>query len=64
MVAFSPLRRGILTGRFKKSDDFPESYFRKESRKYSREIFPNNLDSVYAIQVFHSSFQSGTIATI
>jgi len=42
IVAYSPLGRGLLTGRFKSPDDF-EDLFRKNTPRYSAENFPNIL---------------------
>jgi len=49
MVAYSPLGRGMLTGRYKSADDFEEGDFRKISPQYSAENFPKNLKLVHEI---------------
>ncbi|KAF5378933.1 hypothetical protein D9757_008748 [Collybiopsis confluens] len=46
VVAYSPLARGILTGRFTSPDDFEESDFRKIVPKFQKENFPKILDVV------------------
>jgi len=43
IVAYSPLGRGLLTGRYKSPDDFEEGDFRKYIARYSKENFPNIL---------------------
>jgi len=43
IVAYSPLGRGLLTGRYKSPDDFGEGDFRKFVPRYSKENFPNIL---------------------
>lgn len=44
VVAYSPLGRGFLTGRFKSPDDFEEGDFRKFAPRFSKENFPKNLE--------------------
>merc|ERR1712093_36495 len=46
IVAYSPLGRGFLTGRYKSPDDFEEGDFRKMSPRFSKENFPKNLELV------------------
>jgi len=46
IVAYSPLGRGFLTGRFKSPDDFEESDFRRSSPRFSGENFYKNLELV------------------
>jgi len=43
IVAYSPLGRGLITGRYKSPDDFEEGDFRKYIARYSKENFPNIL---------------------
>jgi len=43
IVAYSPLGRGLLTGRYKSPEDFEEGDFRKLVPRYSKENFPNIL---------------------
>ncbi len=44
LVAYSPLGRGFLTGRFKKFDDLPANDFRRNSPRFQPENFQKNLD--------------------
>jgi aryl-alcohol dehydrogenase-like predicted oxidoreductase len=43
IVAYSPLGRGLLTGKYTGPDDFEEGDFRRAIPRYSRENFPNIL---------------------
>jgi len=43
LVAYSPLGRGFLTGKYKSPDDFEEGDFRKIVPRYFEENFPKNL---------------------
>jgi aryl-alcohol dehydrogenase-like predicted oxidoreductase len=45
-VAYSPLGRGFLTGRFKSIDDLPEDDFRRVSPRFEAENFDRNLELV------------------
>ncbi len=45
-VAYSPLGRGFLTGRFQSPDDFSENDFRKHSPRFQGENFKKNLQLV------------------
>ena len=49
-VAYSPLGRGFLTGRFRTPDDLPEDDFRRSSPRFQGENFQKNLDLVARIQ--------------
>ncbi len=42
-VAYSPLGRGFLTGRFKKPEDIPEDDFRRHNPRFQGENFRKNL---------------------
>jgi aryl-alcohol dehydrogenase-like predicted oxidoreductase len=42
-VAYSPLGRGFLTGRFKRSEDLPPNDFRRSSPRFQGENFQRNL---------------------
>ena len=42
-VAYSPLGRGFLTGRFAKFEDLPEQDYRRFSPRFQGENFPKNL---------------------
>ncbi|KIW10089.1 hypothetical protein PV08_11049 [Exophiala spinifera] len=44
IVAYSPLGRGILTGRYRSPDDFPETDFRRMIPRFSAENFPKVLE--------------------
>ncbi|KAJ6510521.1 NADP-dependent oxidoreductase domain-containing protein [Mycena sanguinolenta] len=46
IVAYSPLGRGLLTGRYKSPDDFEKDDFRLTIPKYSAQNFPKILDVV------------------
>src|SRR3954454_3992311 len=45
-VAYSPLGRGFLTGRFHSPDDFEEGDFRRGHPRFAGENFQRNLDLV------------------
>ena len=49
-VAYSPLGRGFLTGRFKSYDDLEENDFRRSSPRFMGDNFNKNLDLVKAIE--------------
>ncbi|KZT18978.1 Aldo/keto reductase [Neolentinus lepideus HHB14362 ss-1] len=58
VVAYSPLGRGLLTGRYKSPDDFGEGDFRSSIPRYSKENFPNILkitDGLKAIGERHGA---------
>jgi aryl-alcohol dehydrogenase-like predicted oxidoreductase len=46
LVAYSPLGRGFLTGRFQSPDDFPEGDFRRSNPRFQAENFRRNLELV------------------
>ena len=48
-VAYSPLGRGFLTGRFKSVDDFEENDYRKYSPRFQGDNFKKNLKLVDTI---------------
>jgi aryl-alcohol dehydrogenase-like predicted oxidoreductase len=50
LVAYSPLGRGFLTGRFASIDDLPEDDFRRSSPRFQGENFQKNLDLVRQIE--------------
>ncbi|KAJ7119570.1 NADP-dependent oxidoreductase domain-containing protein [Mycena epipterygia] len=50
IVAYSPLGRGLLTGRYKSPDDFEKDDFRLTIPKYSKENFPKILSVVEKLQ--------------
>src|SRR5882724_5032870 len=45
-VAYSPLGRGFLTGRFRTLDDLPPDDYRRNSPRFQSENFQKNLDLV------------------
>src|SRR4051795_10227915 len=49
-VAYSPLGRGFLTGRFKSPDDFPEDDFRRFHPRFTGENFQKNISLVHEIE--------------
>ncbi|KAI0072150.1 Aldo/keto reductase [Panus rudis PR-1116 ss-1] len=64
VIAYSPLGRGILTGRYKSPDDFDESDFRRQVPRYSKENFPNIfklVDGLKAIGERHKA-SAGQVA--
>jgi len=63
VVAYSPLGRGLLTGKYKSQDDFEEDDFRRTVPKYSKENFPKILhiaNEIGAIGAKHGS-QASTV---
>jgi len=50
LVAYSPLGRGFLTGRFKKFDDLSADDYRRHSPRFQGENFQRNLDLVKRIE--------------
>jgi aryl-alcohol dehydrogenase-like predicted oxidoreductase len=49
-VAYSPLGRGFLTGRFRSIDDLPADDYRRSSPRFQGENFQKNLDLVQHIE--------------
>ncbi len=49
-VAYSPLGRGFLTGRFKTTDDLPADDFRRTSPRFQGDNFRKNLQLVKEIE--------------
>ena len=49
-VAYSPLGRGFLTGRFRSPEDFDDDDFRKHQPRFQGESFQRNLDLVARVQ--------------
>src|SRR3954452_18221998 len=49
-VAYSPLGRGFLSGRFQSPDDFEEGDFRKHHPRFQGENFQKNLDLVERVK--------------
>jgi aryl-alcohol dehydrogenase-like predicted oxidoreductase len=50
LVAYSPLGRGFLTGRFRSPDDFPEGDFRRNNPRFQGENFYANLRLVERVR--------------
>lgn len=49
-VAYSPLGRGFLTGRFQRPEDIPEGDWRRKSPRFQGENFQKNLRLVARVQ--------------
>ncbi|HEY8148720.1 MAG TPA: aldo/keto reductase, partial [Vicinamibacteria bacterium] len=49
-VAYSPLGRGFLTGRFRHPEDLPADDYRRNSPRFQGENFQKNLDLVRRIE--------------
>jgi aryl-alcohol dehydrogenase-like predicted oxidoreductase len=49
-VAYSPLGRGFLTGRFQKFEDLPEDDYRRTQPRFQGENFQKNLDLVREVE--------------
>src|SRR5213596_3821232 len=49
-VAYSPLGRGFLTGRFRTIDDLPPDDYRRNSPRFQGENFQKNLDLVRQVE--------------
>lgn len=49
-VAYAPLGRGFLTGRFQKPEDIPEADYRRHSPRFQGENFDRNLKLVERIE--------------
>ena len=49
-VAYSPLGRGFLTGRFQSLDDLPADDYRRNSPRFQGENFQKNLDLVERVE--------------
>jgi aryl-alcohol dehydrogenase-like predicted oxidoreductase len=49
-VAYSPLGRGFLTGRFRSVDELPEDDFRRHNPRFQGENFDRNLDLVDRVE--------------
>lgn len=49
-VAYSPLGRGFLTGRFRRFEDLPEDDYRRNSPRFQGDNFQKNLDLVQRVE--------------
>ena len=50
LVAYSPLGRGFLTGRFKQAEDFPAGDYRPQTPRFQGENFQRNLTLVGRVE--------------
>lgn len=50
IVAYSPLGRGFITGKYKSVEDFEDSDFRKIAPRFSKENFSKNLGIVHKFE--------------
>jgi aryl-alcohol dehydrogenase-like predicted oxidoreductase len=50
LVAYSPLGRGFLTGRFQRPEDIPEDDYRRHSPRFQGEHFYENLELVKGVE--------------
>ena len=57
-VAYSPLGRGFLTGRFRSFEDLPEEDYRRNSPRFQGENFQKNLDLVDRVEAIAKRKQS------
>jgi aryl-alcohol dehydrogenase-like predicted oxidoreductase len=48
-VAYSPLGRGFLTGRFQRFEDLPEDDYRRKNARFQGENFQKNLDLLHEV---------------
>ena len=53
-VAYSPLGRGFLTGRFRKKDDFPEGDYRRNAPRFQGDNFAKNLEVLARVEALAS----------
>ena len=49
-VAYSPLGRGFLTGRYQKYEDLPEDDFRRRNPRFQGANFERNLDLLHRVE--------------
>jgi aryl-alcohol dehydrogenase-like predicted oxidoreductase len=49
-VAYSPLGRGFLTGRFQRYEDLPEDDYRRNNPRFRGENFTRNLDLLHEVE--------------
>src|ERR1019366_2893268 len=49
-VAYSPLGRGFLSGRFRSPEDLPEGDFRRENPRFQGENFERNMEIVERVR--------------
>ncbi|KAH0828816.1 NADP-dependent oxidoreductase domain-containing protein [Lanmaoa asiatica] len=58
IIAYSPLGRGLLTGRYKSPDDFEEGDFRRAIPRFSKENFPKILNVVEELQAVGKEYNA------
>ncbi|KAI0688015.1 Aldo keto reductase [Cytidiella melzeri] len=58
VVAYSPLGRGMLTGRFSSPDDFEDDDFRKTIPRFSHENFPKVLKIADAVKAVAKKYDA------
>ncbi|KAF7795057.1 hypothetical protein EIP86_006201 [Pleurotus ostreatoroseus] len=58
IIAYSPLGRGLLTGRYKSPDDFEEGDFRRGMPRFSKENFPRLLNIVDALNKIGAKYNA------
>ncbi|KAJ7270908.1 Aldo/keto reductase [Mycena rebaudengoi] len=56
VVAYSPLGRGLLTGKYRSRDDFEEGDYRRTLPRFSEENFPTNLALVEHLQAIADKY--------
>jgi len=63
IVAYSPLGRGFMTGKYQSVDDFEDGDFRKTAPRFSKENFPKNLTILHKFEEIAAKkgFSSGQI---
>jgi len=54
-VAYSPLGRGFLTGRFRRFEDLPEGDYRRNTPRFQGENFEKNLELVLRVEEIAAS---------
>ncbi|MCB0274250.1 MAG: aldo/keto reductase, partial [Calditrichaeota bacterium] len=55
LVAYSPLGRGFLTGRFRKFEDLPANDYRRNNPRFQGENFQKNMAIVEAVEALASA---------
>ncbi|GLB44117.1 putative aldo keto reductase [Lyophyllum shimeji] len=60
VVAYSPLGRGLITGRFRSPEDFDEGDWRRNALRFSKENFPKNLRIVDEINKFAAKYNTSS----
>lgn len=50
LVAYSPLGRGFLSGKYKSPEDFEKGDFRRNNPRFSKENFARNLEIVTKVE--------------